>query len=102
MSCFLRASVLLSKEQSGTVDMANKYKLASILTIYINHSTRIEEADTIRMVYSLMAPEYMSTRYKESQNYITHPRVMVERQGSVSWDGFYSAVQSQKAVSAYM
>ena len=39
MSCFLRASVLLSKEQSGTVDMANKYKLASILTIYINHST---------------------------------------------------------------
>ena len=62
MSCFLRASVLLSKEQSGTVDMANKYKLASILTIYINHSTRIEEADTIRMVYSLMAPEYMSTR----------------------------------------
>ena len=27
---------------------------------------------------------------------------MVERQGSVSWDGFYSAVQSQKAVSAYM
>ena len=31
MSCFLRASVLLSKEQYGTVRMANKYKLASIL-----------------------------------------------------------------------
>ena len=69
MSCFLRASVLLSKLQSGTVDiMANKYKLASILTIYINHSTRTEEADTIRMVYSMVAPEYISTSYKESQN----------------------------------
>ena len=68
MSCFLRASVLLSKEQSGTVDIANKYKLASILTIYINHSTRTEEADTIRMFYSMVAPEYMSTSYKKSQN----------------------------------
>ena len=68
MSCFLRASVLLSKEQSGTVDMANKYKLASILTIYINHSTRTKEAHTIRMVYSMVAPEYMSTSCKESQN----------------------------------
>ena len=58
MSCFLRASALLSKEQSGTVHMANKYKLASILAIYINHSTRTEEADTIRMVYSMVAPEY--------------------------------------------
>ena len=66
MSCFLKASVLLSKEQSGTVHMANKYKLASILTIY--HSTRTEEADTIRIVYSMVAPEYMSTNYKESQN----------------------------------
>ena len=64
MSCFLRASVLLSKEQSGTVDMANKYKVASILTIYINHLTRT----SIRMVYSMVAPEYMSTSYKESQN----------------------------------
>ena len=36
MSCFLRVSVLLSKEQIGTVDMVNEYKLASILTIYIN------------------------------------------------------------------
>ena len=44
MSCFLRASVLLSNEQSGTVHMANKYKLAGILNIYINHSTRTEEA----------------------------------------------------------
>ena len=61
MSCFLRASVSLSKKQSGTVDMANKYKLASILTIYINHSTRTEEADTISMVYSMVAPEYMGT-----------------------------------------
>ena len=68
MSCFLRASVLLSKEQNNTVDMANKYKLASILTIYINHSTRTEEADTIRMVYSIVSPEYMSTSYKESHN----------------------------------
>ena len=102
MSCFLRASVLLSKAQSGTFDMANKYKLSTILTIYINHSTRTEEADTIRMVYSMVALEYMSTSYKESQNLILHPRVMVERQGSVSWDGFYSAVQSQKEVSAYM
>ena len=83
MSCFLRASVLLSKEQSGTVDMANKHKLASILTIY-NHSTRTEESDIIRMVYSMVAPEYMSTSYKESQNKITHSRVMLERQGSVS------------------
>ena len=48
--------------------MANKYKLASILTIYINHSTRTEEADTIKMVYSMVAPKYMSTSYKESQN----------------------------------
>ena len=71
--------------------MANKYKLASIPTIYINHSTRTEEADTIGMVYSMVAPEYMCT--------ITHPRVMVERQGVKAWDGFYSAVQSQKAVS---
>ena len=68
MSCFLRASVLLSKEQSGTVHMANKYKLASIITIYINHSTRTEEADTIRMVYSMVALEYMITSYKESQS----------------------------------
>ena len=67
MSCFLRASVLLSNEQSGTVHMANKYKLAGILNIYINHSTRTEEADTIRMVYSMVAPEYMITSYKESQ-----------------------------------
>ena len=66
MSCFLRASVLHAKEQSDTVDMANKYKLANILTIYIIHSTRTEEADTIRMVYSMVVPEYMS--YKESQN----------------------------------
>ena len=50
---------------------------------YINHSTRTEEADTIRMVYSMLAPEYMSTSYKEGQNKSTHPRVMVERQGSV-------------------
>ena len=42
MSCFLRASVLLSKDQIGTVHMANNYKLASILTIYINYSTRTE------------------------------------------------------------
>ena len=48
--------------------MANKYKLASILTIYTNHSTPTEEADTIRMVYSMVAPEYISTSYKESQN----------------------------------
>ena len=48
--------------------MANKYKLASILTIYINHSTRTEEADTIRMVYSTVAPEYMIKSNKESQN----------------------------------
>ena len=75
MSCFLRASVLLSKEQSGTVDIANKYKLASILTIYINHSTRKDEANA---------------------------RVMVEKQGSVSLNGFFSAVLSQKAVSAYL
>ena len=102
MSCFLRASVLLSQEQNGTVDIANKYKFSSILTIYINHPTRTEEADTIRMVYSMVSPEYMSTSYKKSQNLITHPRVMVESQGSVSWDGFYSAVQNQKAVSAYM
>ena len=68
MTCFIRASVLLSKEQSGTVDMANKYKWASILSIYINHSTRTEESDIIRMVYSMVAPEYMSTSYKESQN----------------------------------
>ena len=68
MSCFLRASVLLSKEQSGTVYMANKYKLASVLTIYIHHSMRGEKADTISMVYSMVAPEYMSTSYKESQN----------------------------------
>ena len=68
MSCFLRSSVLLSKEQSGTVDMANKYKLASILAIYINYSTRTEKADTIRMAYSIVAPEYMSTSHKESQN----------------------------------
>ena len=68
MSCFLKASILLSKEQSGTVDMTNKYKFASILTIYINHSARTEEADTIRMVYSMMAPEYMITSYKESQS----------------------------------
>ena len=59
MSCFLRASVLLSKEQNGTVDRANKYKLASMFTIYINHSTRTEEADTNRMVYSMVAPEYI-------------------------------------------
>ena len=59
MSCFLRAaSVLLAKEQSGTAHMANRYTLTSILTIYINHSTRTEEADTIRMVYSMVAPEY--------------------------------------------
>ena len=68
MSCFLRASVLLSKKQSGTVHMANKYKMASMLTIYINHLTRTEEADTIRMVYSMVAPEYMITSYKESQS----------------------------------
>ena len=68
MSCFLRASFLLYKEKSGTVNMANKYKLASILTIYINHSTRTEEADTIRMVYSMVVPEYMIKSYKESQN----------------------------------
>ena len=80
--------------------MANKYKLASILTISINHSTQTEETDTTRMVYSMVAPEYMITSYKESQSYITHPRVLVEKQGSVSWDGFYSAVQNQKAVSA--
>ena len=59
MSCFLKASVLLSKEQSGTVDMATKDKLASILTIYINHSTRTEEADTIRMVYRMVAPQWL-------------------------------------------
>ena len=68
MSCFLSASVLLSKEQSATVHMANKYKLASILTIYINHLTRTEETDTIRMVYSMVAPEYMITNYNESQS----------------------------------
>ena len=68
MSCFLRASVLLSKEQSGTVDMASKYILASILTIYINHSTRTEWTDTISIAYSMLAPEYMSTSYKEDQN----------------------------------
>ena len=48
--------------------MANKYKMASMLTIYINHSTRTEEADTIRMVYSMGAPEYMITSYKQSQS----------------------------------
>ena len=37
MSCFLIASILLSKEQSGTVDMANKYKLASILLCILNN-----------------------------------------------------------------
>ena len=68
MSCFLRASVLLSKEQSGTVHMANKYKLASIHTIHVNHSTLTEEADTIRMVYGMVGPEYMITSYKESQS----------------------------------
>ena len=56
MSCFLRASVLLSKEQSGTVDMAIKYSLASIFTIYINHPKGTAEADTIRMVYNIVAP----------------------------------------------
>ena len=56
MSCFLRASVLLSKEQSGTVDMANKYYLASIFTIYIIHSKGTAEADTIRMVYNMVTP----------------------------------------------
>ena len=38
--------------------MAKKYKLASIITIYINHSTPTKEADTISMVYSIVAPEY--------------------------------------------
>ena len=54
MSCFLRASVLLSKEQSGTVDMANKYSLASIFTMYVNHSKGTAKPDTIRMVYNMM------------------------------------------------
>ena len=48
--------------------MANKYELASILTIFINHSTRTEEADTIRMVYRMVVPEYMITSYNESQS----------------------------------
>ena len=56
MSCFLRASVLLSNEQSGRVDMANKYLLASSFTIYINHSKGTAEADTIRVVYNIVAP----------------------------------------------
>ena len=68
MSCFLRESVLLCKEQRGTVDMANRRKFVSILTIYIKQSTWTEETDTIRMVYSMVAPEYMITSYKESQN----------------------------------
>ena len=54
MSCFLRASVLLSKEQNGAVDMANK--LARIFTIYNNHSKGTAEADTIRMVYNMVTP----------------------------------------------
>ena len=48
MSCFLRASVLLSMEQSGTADMVNKYKLANIRTIYINHLTRTEEVEKMK------------------------------------------------------
>ena len=54
MSCFLRASVLFSKEQSGTVDMSNKYYLAIIF--YINYSKGTAEADTIKMVYNMVAP----------------------------------------------
>ena len=42
--------------------MVNKYRLASILTIYINHSTRTEAADTIRMVYSMVALLYICPR----------------------------------------
>ena len=40
-------SILLSSEQSGAVDMASKYRLASILSIYIYHLARTEDADTI-------------------------------------------------------
>ena len=40
MSCFLRASVLLSKEQSGTVDMANKYKLFSLSILIIQRGRK--------------------------------------------------------------
>ena len=101
MSCFLRESVLLSKEQSGTVHMANKYKLASILTIYINQSTRTEKADTIRMVYSMVAPEYDNELQREPMLYYTSTSLGGKARFCI-WDGSYSAVQSQKAISAYL
>ena len=68
MFWFLRASVLLSKEQSGTVDMAKKYKFASILTIYILIIQRTEEVEAIRMIYSMLKQKYMNTRDKKSLN----------------------------------
>ena len=101
MSCFLRTSVLLSKEQSGTVHMANKYKLASILTIYNNYSTRTEEADTIRMVYSLVAPEYDNELQREPKlNYTSTSLGGKARLCIMGW--LLSAVQSQKVISAYL
>ena len=108
MSCFLRASVLLSKEQSGTVDMANKYKLASILTIYMNHAMRTEEANTIRAVYShstwLRATKKgkIKSRMHESwwKSKVLYHEMTSEWMSE--WMNEYSAVQSIKAAFAYL
>ena len=48
--------------------MANKYKLlASTPIIYINHSMWAEEADTIRMVYSMVANQALSNMLHNEQ-----------------------------------